>query len=31
MPLLNGGRSYTYIERNAAGRVMDLWQLDPAP
>jgi HK97 family phage portal protein len=27
--LPNGGRSYTYIERNAAGRVMNMWQLDP--
>jgi HK97 family phage portal protein len=27
--LLNGGRSYTYIERNRAGRVMNLWPLNP--
>jgi HK97 family phage portal protein len=27
--LANGGRSYTFIEKNLAGRVMNLWPLDP--
>lgn len=27
--LCRGGRSYTFIERNKAGRVMNLWPLDP--
>lgn len=28
--VLTGGRGFTFIERNAAGRVMNLWPLDPA-
>lgn len=27
--LVGGGRAYTFIERNKAGRVMNLWPLDP--